>query len=811
MKQKGVSGKMAAWVSTHKAGVLFGLAFAAAMAVVFARACSPWVAITSPDDAPFYTQNHLVVMSEMLLSGSVAFTPFFLGNLFAPVGLHEARYVVSVLLFALSGAYYLRTLRVDAWAAFGGGLLLALSGYTFTLFAAGHMGFFWLMGGFFWTFGLLNRCLGSGRPHHFLLLGAAPMWAFPAQPDVGVLFAAVFACYALWRLWLARRQLRQTWPKFLLTALAAGLIGLPGVNAVLTQHLAGRDKQIESVMRPAAEKGADTSRKHTAERWDFATGWSLPPSDCVEFFIPGFFGDASFYPPYPFWGKLGSVPEEQRHQAPYPNYRQHTVYLGLVTLMLAVVGTLAWWGRRREAAAGPPGGEADLRDVPFWCVVAAVALVLAMGRYTPLYRLFYALPYMDYLRAPVKFLHFTELAVGLLAGFGLHALLGRERVTDRFARNVFFIAIGVAAACVAATLAAMAGKGAMEEQIAGLGLKPFAPALSSYAVYNCVRAVGLAVAVAGLVYCWKTRKWIRVPVAVCGLVLLGAGDLAMVARRYVATQNVKAAHTGNVIVKAILQKTAGQPVNIMRSVRQPPNPDGLGRSLRFHGIRNVFPDGTDTHVKEIPVFMALQNNPDPARLWDALGVRFILAPRQQAERMVQQRLAVPVGEYELGGESVVLVERQAVALPCVHFDWDGDVPADRQAERLAQSGRAVVTDAPAPAAPAPAPAQAVAFAQMRGMRNVFTSRAELDLPQPGLLVWNEPYAPGLVAAIDGRQVPLHQANGVWCAVRVPAGRHTVTCRIRAGGGRLNLVAATASLGVALAAGLAWLRGKRAEK
>ncbi|MCL1920261.1 MAG: hypothetical protein FWG50_04155 [Kiritimatiellaeota bacterium] len=795
MSQKSASGKAKAWFSRNGALVFFALVFVAAMWAVFAKVFSPWVVISSPDDGPYYAQNHAAAILEQLVSGRAVFTPFWLGNLFAQVGLHEVRYVASVLLLALAGAYYLRSLRVDAWAAYGGGLFLGLSGYMFTLFCAGHLGFFWLMGGFFWTFGLLNRCLGEeGRLHHFMLLGAVAMWAQPGQPDVWVLFAAVFAFYALWRFWLARARLQKVWPKFLVTALIAVLVGLPGVRSVFTQHLAGRDRQIANVM----SKGADTGQKDSAERWDFATGWSLPPSDCAELVIPGYFGNASFHPPYPFWGKLGSVPEEQERK-PWPNYRQHTVYLGLVTVMMAAVGLLAW--RRKPALAE---GEADTRDVPFWCVVGLGALVLAMGRYTPCYRLFYSLPYMDYLRAPVKFLHFTEVAVAMLAGFGLHALVKRERVAERSARNLFFVAAGVAVALAIAAVMASLGKGAMEKQIAnmGFGLERFAPTLSAYAVYNCIRTTIIALFVAGLMYVWKGGKKIRL--AVCGIVLLGVIDLAGVARRYVQPQDVRAFHAENALVKDILQKTAGLPVNVVNNAtRNAGGPDWFTFSLRAHGIR-IVPDVSDPNSKELPVAIALQSTPE--RFLDALGARFMLLPAQQAEGFVRQGAGTLVGGYDLGADTirrsatpsaqtVALVERKAATLPCVHFDWDGGVPPDKQAEQLAQS-KLPVTDAPAPVAAAPIPPKPVAFTQMRGMRNVFTSRAEIDVPQAGLLVWNEHYSPDLAVAIDGKPAPLHQANGIWCAVHIPPGKHTVTCRVRPDGW-MNLLSAVTSLLVAL--------------
>jgi hypothetical protein len=289
-------------------------------------------------------------------------------------------------------------------------------------------------------------------------------------------------------------------------------------------------------------------------------------------------------------------------------------------------------------------------------------------------------------------------------------------------------------------------------------------------------------------------------------------DLAAVATRYVETRNVRAFHAGNTLTKDILQKTAGLPVNFINYATPHGGPqDWLNTSLSSYGINNVIPNQTDPSSRERPVAIALQRN--QPRFWDVMGVRFMLLPRQQAEPLVQQRAAAPVGEYEIGagtvrkgaapgGQGVVLLERNAAAFPSVFFDWAGDVPAEEQAAVLAQTAKPIVTDAPAPSAPGSAAAQPAVFSQMRGMRNVFTSRAEIDVPTSGLLVWNERYSENLVAAIDGKPVPLHQANGVWCAVQVPAGKSTVTCRTRTQtGGWLNLLAAAASLLAALSPAL----------
>jgi uncharacterized membrane protein YfhO len=88
--------------------------------------------------------------------------------------------------------------------------------------------------------------------------------------------------------------------------------------------------------------------------------------------------------------------------------------------------------------------------------------------------------------------------------------------------------------------------------------------------------------------------------------------------------------------------------------------------------------------------------------------------------------------------------------------------------------------------------QPATFTQMRGEKNVFVTRATVQIPQPGLLIWNERFSPDLKATLNGKEVPLHQANGQWCAIQLPAGKHTLTCQIRVKG-FFNLLSMAASI------------------
>jgi hypothetical protein len=82
--------------------------------------------------------------------------------------------------------------------------------------------------------------------------------------------------------------------------------------------------------------------------------------------------------------------------------------------------------------------------------------------------------------------------------------------------------------------------------------------------------------------------------------------------------------------------------------------------------------------------------------------------------------------------------------------------------------------------------------------------AETDANQPGWLTVTGAFAPGWRARIDGVSAPVVRANGVFRAVRVPAGRHLVDLRYRP-----PAVAAGAGLSLASAAAAAVLaRGRK---
>ncbi len=84
-------------------------------------------------------------------------------------------------------------------------------------------------------------------------------------------------------------------------------------------------------------------------------------------------------------------------------FSEYVAFLPLTGLTLALVGAWRW---RHEPAARP------------WVILVGVALVLALGRFTPLYYLLGRLPGFELFRVPARWLAVAALGAALLAGVG---------------------------------------------------------------------------------------------------------------------------------------------------------------------------------------------------------------------------------------------------------------------------------------------------------------------------------------------------------------------------------------------------------
>ena len=392
--------------------------FAVLATFVFWGTWSPDVTPIMPDAPTVHALGYFKALRELLYEHCFSKWLFIPDDLLlffgTPYFRQEFQYVFAAYFAALGAVYYCRGRGLGLFASYSAGLLLAFCGYWFTLFSAGHMGWFrWMTYGVF-AFGLCDRAVRLDNLRHWLLLAAVLAWSCRWQQDMWLIFALFSFAYFVWCHFREKRK--PAWRHIAIAAVAFFAIGGGNIRFAFVDSLAGRKAQLEDSKGSALSGGAGKDSREA--NWVFATNWSMPPEDTLEFFIPRIHGDTSC--PYSLsiaqWKKCDLAPYSGRLGRPIDakdgNYRQHSLYVGRVTCFFALVAVALLAARRLRT-----------RDVGFFAAAALLFWLLSMGRFCEsVYRVVFSLPLANFIRAPVKWHHATELSLVFLAAFSLDAL-----------------------------------------------------------------------------------------------------------------------------------------------------------------------------------------------------------------------------------------------------------------------------------------------------------------------------------------------------------------------------------------------------
>ena len=182
------------------------------------------------------------------------------------------------------------------------------------------------------------------------------------------------------------------------------------------------------VMAPMLLPGLEIAHFTLRSDWKYGAtaGYSLSPAQFIGLLIPNYFGRS----PMLHWGLWPRV---------------ETGYIGILTLILAMTGVIL------------------RRDRLTWMLLGmgAIAFAFSMGIYSVVHGwLTWALPGLDQLRAPARFIFLFDISVALLAGRGMQALMEdwdeeSARLLSGLWRALFALGIlllGVAMPIVYATL-----------------------------------------------------------------------------------------------------------------------------------------------------------------------------------------------------------------------------------------------------------------------------------------------------------------------------------------------------------------------
>ena len=732
---------------------------------------------------------------------------------------HEWGLCATFALQALCMAVFLRTMRAPRMACCCGGVAFAFAGYNFTLFAAGHRGVFAMTPYAVLLFALVESAVRRPRARTAALAALAFIAGAGQQPDVILLYGMLLAAYAVFRLcsapvlasegasawWRARRRgFVRAVAAFAATLAIVGAIPL---RTLVGTALAGRSRQLSEATSASLGKESENPEAERRAKWIFATNWSLPPSETLEFAAPGLHGLDSGNPRGPYWGALGrSDGWSSGNPSGFFNYRQHSLYVGAGTCGLALFAVVA-------AMVGGAGSRQRRAAVVFFAAAGLVAWLLAMGRFAPLYRLLYALPVFDKIRAPVKFVHVVEFCAAVLAAFGA-ASISENRPETRRGR---MFAAGAVMAAAAAFFAAWAFSGATvpEEALRAIGLSPDLPIARTLgsmrrAAFAHGGALLALVALCGAASVKLSGR--RSGVALAGVLAIAILlDQTIDAASYVTPVDVSSRFAPCPPAAAEAKRHAppnGRSWSYLELTRQPLAEAQLApfHALETRGIRRADPCVSD--APDDPRIVSWRRLAfHPARFWALWGTSSVFVPRETARAFVAGGQGSVTGLYDIDrrtGRFVVPqdLRRAAVAVfepagvppsAAVYRDWvetgpEPDAAFSAFAESSFDPLRTAAVSGPLPP-DAPAPASAGGAQAPLALAAKWLSSPLSDPPANGVLVETDAQEAGLLVVrdyflrdfmprvkvtIDGEAAPPPLlANGAFPAVPVPGGRHVV--------------------------------------
>jgi hypothetical protein len=450
--------------------------------------------------------------------------------------------------------------------------------------------------------------------------------------------------------------------------------------------------------------------------YDEATAYSLPPIALASTFSPLLFGRGAR-------DFIGSWP------------RVETSFVGLIPLLLA---GLAFTRKRSNPAW-------------FFAALGLIGLLIALGRYTPIYSLVHALPVLNGLRVPARFILLTNFSLAALAALGYERLALRMN-SQRVQRNRLRLA---------AHRHGVADMGKPVWFIAGAGVIALllASAVTGQVAVqsNLILALGVLITtlLAGaLVFVF------RLPPA--SFILLTALELIALGSTVEIDRNDPTLGYQHQAVIDYLRADG----NVFRieNASQAWQPD----AALMHGLSDIGGIFNPLGLANYETYRGGMGHRGSA-LYNFLGAKYVLADKDDPPGAAS---FVPVFNVD----PQIDVYLNTGALPRALLIDEVQIVRSGEGAWAAihapefDPSKSVVVESADDFTLGPAGAD-----KMLAFGAVKADRVELAVTTsaPTMLVLSDVYYPGWIARIDDQPTPIYPANFAFRAVRVPAGSHRV--------------------------------------
>ena len=667
--------------------------------------------------------------------------------------------VLSLLWGGIGTYFYCRLIGVSRFAAFAAGLLFAYCAENATLINAGHTQKIETISWFPWVMLYLEKALQSRRFYHYALTAlmlAIQFFCMHWQ-------ISFYACIAVALYWLfmtvadirsghqaGRAVVRQV---ALGTAIPLLFLTTVGMSFLPTLHWAKQSERSGAISSGASSGGDSGTVKGIG--YEEGMSWSMPPEEVLTYIIPGLAGysrQEAGDTPGPgqvyYWGRM--------------HFTQTTDYLGLLPWLVLPLCFLF----RRD------------RYTWFYSSFMLLVLLMAMGKYTPVYRfMFDHLPGFATFRVPKMILYVFAFSAAVLMARGLDILIERE--PERRELRSWLAGLGIGAALlVLFGLVLQFGSGKLYPLFDGVIDQPTryqsGEALINQRYSNMIRETWHAAAfVAGyllLLLVWLRRR-LSTRYLLAGLVVLLLGDLWRVNSSFFVlcpppAANKKQAKTD---VVNFLEKNIG-------TYRMQP----LGQDPFFFSDYKIPNVSAYVTVSERRYREFLDNFSIVSSMPDLINMKYLVLPGKEYEQQKGELGSkyVPVYISPVNGD--VVLENKTV-MPKAWL-----VPSVVEVTNPMQRLNILASD-PNFSPDTVALVESTPPVQMTFLRNSRPARGVADIQkyennriivttaagENTLLVLGEKYYPSWRAKIDNKPVDIIPVNHILRGVYLPSGIHTV--------------------------------------
>jgi hypothetical protein len=518
----------------------------------------------------------------------------------------------------------------------------------------------------------------------------------------------------------------------------------------------------------AASMQSDGEKKGGTQKWDYITQWSMVPGEWPDLIAPGWSGWSTGNPEGPYWGKIGQSAEWDTTKQGFQNFKLDSVYIGIIPFLLAAFGL---WGAilNRKNEEG--------KVILFWSIAGTVGLALAFGKYSLLYKLFFELPLVSNIRAPIKLLDNFQICLAIVAAFGLDRLLS-EGQGRKFSKVFLIISASCFGLMLLAGLKLLSFPASVNTTLTKLGYEQFTEVIVQNMANAWFHAALLSLVCAGLAFMvWKgvgKSKWVMT-----SFICILAVDSLLLTSHYFKADNIATLKKGNGLI-SYLKENQGNERTFFVDQGGIYN-QWLASDGPFHGL-NLF------NIWQMPRMPVMYKEylgsvgRNQIRLWELSAIKYVAAPASIMQQLKQNpalgKQFIPVLNYQVptaqGMRSDVLLEfKGSIPRFALFQNWE-TAPLNEHCKKLVSPQHNPKTTILIDSELEMDPRQGVrTFQPLDARVTKRKASVEVQADSSSILRFSQRYQPNWEVFVDGKPAKLLRIDYLNMGVHVPPGNHIV--------------------------------------